>query len=318
MQWILQWLRSIAPASDSQFDFGPDQDDDLRFKRPYFLLTLSAQHDASPGENTQNQPKLALHERILTAVAKRNVVVKGQDEPKLTFHERILTAVAQRHQEGQPPFTDVFIMSHGWHRNFFGAVAAYDRLVGRLLLLRHSRRLPLLPSLPDANEHEEAARQEQAGKNFHPLFICLHWHSDPGQDRWDDAQGRRHKDSFFDNARRMFTYPPRGYAEFLRDFECLFELMSQMSTPGKDAFSDTQIEVRAPHVTRCLIDKDPADPTKDKYQLQAAPNASLAEKIAVLWTCYYESEPRGMLTIPIYPSRQPLRPSWGSSSVSWA
>ena len=254
--WLIG-LRAINPANDSlEGDLGPDQALDLRFQRPYYLLTLSSQQS---------------------------------DEATEKFRARVLEAIEVRRSEGKP-FTDVFVLSHGWHRNLFGAVAAYDRLVGRLIMLRQSGRLPLLFGADQAPSDDE---KQWAETHFHPLFICLHWHSDPGQDRWEDAAGRRDKASFLENARHIFAHPAGEHADFMRDFECLFEIMSQMSAPGKDAFSDADINERAPKITECLLEKTPDG--GDRYQIQGAPHASLADKVALLWTCYHEATPRGPL-----------------------
>src|SRR5689334_17764167 len=72
--------------------------------------------------------------------------------------------------------TDVFVVSHGWHRNLFDGVMAYDRLFSRLAGLDSRRRLQLTKPAP-----------------FRPIFIGLHWNSDPGTDEWLDRTGRRDK-----------------------------------------------------------------------------------------------------------------------------
>lgn len=264
---------------ENDFVIGPDQPDDLRFQRPYFLLPLQ-------GSDETRAPVATVP---LAAVPQGKAQGETGGAPVLAEEEARLLAWARKMEERQHPVTDVFIFSHGWHRNLLGAVSAYDRLLSRYSLLWHSGRLPVSDSLQDGAPEPLDGEPEE---NFSPLFIGLHWHSDPGQDGWVDAEGRRSKADFLRNVEALFrsvapsTKVSAAAAEtvFARDFEDLFEVMSQISAPGKDAVSDHAINERALALTWRL----------HNYVLKVAPAASQAEKVTALWRCYFEAEPRGL------------------------
>jgi hypothetical protein len=119
--------KSTSTAEES-FEFGPDLNGDLRYHRPYFMLNLP--HDGLEAEHK--------HNGIASVDVGQGEILHGTDHLKnLPLEKRIKEWLHSLPPE-RKPVTDVFILSHGWHRNFFSATAAYDRLVSRLLLLRHS------------------------------------------------------------------------------------------------------------------------------------------------------------------------------------
>src|SRR5579871_6129520 len=61
--------------------------------------------------------------------------------------------------------TDLFVVSHGWHRNLFAGIAAYDRLLGRFAALKARNRL-------------------SGADEARPIFVAVHWNSDPEEDGW--------------------------------------------------------------------------------------------------------------------------------------
>lgn len=77
------------------------------------------------------------------------------------------------------PVTDVVVMAHGWHRNLFSSIAAYDRLSAIYLDLWCRACLDPLRGSPDSEE-------------FHPAVIGVHFHSDTGANEWVDYSGRRY------------------------------------------------------------------------------------------------------------------------------
>lgn len=215
-----------------RFEIGPDKAEDVREARPYFLLPLD--------EDQEDFRALAV-ERIKGWV-ERSVRAKG-------------------------PVTDLYILSHGWHRNFLGAVEAYDKLSSRLAVLLHRGRL-------------------QPPEKYHPIFLTVHWHSDPGENSWVDKAGRRHKASFMENVRALFE--PRdeqAAADFANDFEDLFDLFSRMSAPSTEALSGVIDADRLRALTTSL----------DKYNLRDAARAERYDKAAAAWTCYFESKPKRVL-----------------------
>lgn len=280
-------LRKAATGTrhkEGKFLLGPDRNDDLRYCRPYFLIPLAA--------------------------PSRNRAKAGEQREDLKMVKARISGWAQERAGGDnaQAITDIFILSHGWHRNFFSGIAAYDRLASRLGMLLRTRRLDP-PDRPDFVPSEN--------KNFHPLFLNLHWHSDPGEDEWVDKGGRRRKAEFLQNAREAFQRAPVPAqplageknaarqmmraspippgpgqespcpepAQFVADFEALFELFSEMSAPGKDALSDEKLNERVPCLTERL----------DRYVLENDGNAPFQDKVSVAWTCYHEAQAQGVL-----------------------
>jgi len=174
------------------------------------------------------------------------------------------------------PVTDVFILSHGWHRNFFGAIDAYDRLMSRFSTLWRRDRL----NIPTAGK-------------LVPLFITLHWHSDPGENSWVDQKGRRDKDSFIEAARTVFE-PRRDmtrterevlHSDFLNLFEDIFELFVYISAPGTAALSGKYLRS-----ARTLLQR------LDRYDIvDSKEPARVQEKATTAWTCYHEAQTSAVL-----------------------
>ena len=217
------------------FWLGPIYPNDLRRLRPYFLVPLG--DAALPGE-------------VDLVLDNIRAYAKGQ------------------------AFTDLYVLSHGWHRNLLSGVAAYDRLVSRFSLLAARGRLA---------ETAAVAPPE----DFKPLFIALHWNSDPGDDSWVDKSGRRHKDSFIENCRDVFGIPATGSeTQFLADFENLFEFMSQISVAEVDTLGP-EWDASAAHLIQALA----------PYEIRCAPaTAPLADKVSAIWRCYFETKNKALLT----------------------
>ncbi len=189
--------------------------------------------------------------------------------------------------------TDVYILSHGWHRNFYSAIAAYDRLVSRMFTLLHRGRLPAEPE-------------------YLPLFLTVHWHSDPGEDYWEDDQGRRKKESFLHNIERVFERPlaqverqRQPEQRFTAVFEEIFELFSQMCAPGAHALSNPMFEKRS----KKLADRI------GSFEMKDAPGAGNSQKAAAIWRCYHEAKPHRVLLDQHQPPREfqnPVVAIWNS------
>lgn len=193
-------------------------------------------------------------------------------QERLLVNRRLLRLAFPDHiRELQPrgPVTDIFVFSHGWHRNFFAAVAAYDQLVSRFtLLLRRERLVPPAP--------------------FHPLFLAFHWHSDPGQDGWVDKSGRRRKRAFLELVEETFQRPAepveRGQPKekrFTTVFEDIFQLLARMSAPGTDCLTDQELRSQAHDLAGRL----------EPFSLREAPDADISIKIVAVWSCYHQSVP---------------------------
>lgn len=148
-----------SPATKSKwkytyFSTGPEQN--LRPCRRYFWVPLNPRY-APPA-----QPD-AQHDNQSNNLQANNAPFQNSYDAAI---EQIIDWLKKPKQK-ETEFTDVFVVSHGWHRNLFGAAAAYDRLLSRFLLLLYTGRLPL---------------QRDNRRRFNPLILGLHWHSDPGKD----------------------------------------------------------------------------------------------------------------------------------------
>lgn len=242
---------SAPKKSPHLFEVGPHlapQPGDLRQNRPYFVV---------PVEHTRKWEGL------------RQSISQWLDQ-------------SQVGNGGPEGVTDVYILSHGWHRDFFAAVEVYDKVVSRFGLLLQRQRLA--PSPP-----------------YHPLFLTLHWHSDPGEDGWEDPAGLRDKDEFLQNVERLFERPSTLSEQrrltqdrFLTIFENIFELFHSMSSPDVDALSHADTETKAQKLAASL----------DRCTLRDAPCATLDEKISAAWTCYYNSAAKRVLLDQNEPPRR--------------
>lgn len=216
--------------------FGPDAGPDLRRQRPYFLVPIL---DAAFPFETE-----IVMERILRFASTQQI-------------------------------TDVHFVSHGWHRNLFGAVAAYDRLLSRFSVLRARERL---------DEVVEPGFMEA----YRPLFIAFHWNSDPGESSWEDRDGRRSKDDFMERCRGLFVPGKEtNWSTYAVDFENLFEFMAVLS--GLDTITeDPEMRASSGTLTLRLNGYAERDVSKERQ-------LTLPEKVSCLWRCYFESKPLAVL-----------------------
>lgn len=244
----LAGMGAALPLKRTDFEIGPHRLHDIRERRPYFLVPLDS----------------------------------GREDMKHVILDRIVGEVNNRHSAGRG-VTDIYVLSHGWHRNFFGALAAYDRLVSRFAMLRRRGRLPH----PDAEAYS-------------PLFLTLHWHSDPGSDDWHDPAGRRNKESFIQNARSAFEpLPTTNESDFLNDFERIFAFFSTLAAFDTDALdprylveAEMEIAILRKYRLRDAALSAAGTPAQKTEELSAYET----ELAAMAWACYHDSMPRRPLT----------------------
>ncbi len=185
------------------------------------------------------------------------------------------------------PYTDIYVFSHGWHRNLFGAVSAYDRLVSRFTSLFQRGRL------------------EPKSEPYNPLFLALHWHSDPGQDGWIDMSGRRSKFSFLQRAQLLFK-PRSGVSDgdYLNTLEDLYEFMTYVSAPDVEALNNPMTATAATLLRQL-------DRNTDMYgQLSGGPAPRPEDKATLAWRCYQEADAQRVLvdqSVPPQPFGSPLQ-----------
>ena len=210
---------------------------DLQTTRPYFLIPFLDQDDIRVDDPSAPVPVAALDLVRATKRLKEYLAKSG-------------------------PITDVYVVSHGWHRNLYSATAAYDRIISRFATLRRRGRI-------------------KTGEPFNPLFLTLHWHSDLGENGWVDHLGRRDRDSFL---RLVFErLKPRkdgvSSGTMRNTFEDLFELFVKMSSPNIGALAPG-------------IQDDARDfsSTFTEYTIRDAEDATPDEVIAAAWSCYHEAE----------------------------
>ena len=290
-------------SAEEWFMMGPDQQD-IRRSRPYFLVPLfedapvrvGRTSGMKTGGNEYQDTRQEVQARI------RAFLLKQREKPAGV---------------GQGPVTDVYVISHGWHRNFYAGISAYDRLSSRLALLVGDGRISLLPNMP-----------------FNPLFITLHWHSDPGDDDWMDKSGRRHKASFMAEAARLFMLepekaleyaakrqpPPANYLgyrpdslDMVHDFEQIFEYFSELSAPDRSHTWDANLTQNPDRLKRMAED---LHAILACYTLTEARFARPEDKVVVAWRCYHEADCRGVQVDAEKPDNNaPARFLSGSQSV---
>lgn len=244
------------PVEFSQM--GPDKSGDVHLHRPYFLLPLAAGIEAPIGLSAADGGDLR-------RLSKEEYEARVRAAQEMAF-DRIRNAV----NAARLPFTDLYILSHGWHRNYYGAVSSYDRLSSRIATLLARGRLTVK-------------------EGYQPLFVCVQWSSEIGADGWVDRAGRRHKPSFLDNAAKYFD---ASVPDFQNTFEDLFELFSAMSAPDTDALAPKLLEN-----SRKLAAKLEAQKLACPHpELQEHPNELQALKVAAAWTCYHEATAKGVLS----------------------
>ncbi|MBW3622795.1 MAG: hypothetical protein KY468_05225 [Armatimonadetes bacterium] len=206
-----------------------------------------------------------------------------EDQSRNPIIQRIQKSI--RKSEDARQISDVYVLSHGWHRNFFSAISAYDRLMSRFAILLHSGRL-------------------EANSDFRPLFINVHWHSDPGVNGWVDKSGRRLKESFMENVERRFERSP-AQKKFKEDFEKFYDLFSEISAPAQKGMDIQKwIDEKATELTDSL----------KKYPLRDSnKKETLADKVSAVWTCYFEAQAQKMLVDQRQVGRRFLR----SREAAW-
>lgn len=244
--WARTW---ISPVSG----------EDFRHLRPYFVVPLL------------ETSFLGEQRLIREEVAKYVETLKGALPLIQSASVRGSEAMAD-----DRPVTDIFVISHGWHRNYFAAVGVYDRLLSRFGTLCARDRI------------------DMSSDKVRPLFLAMHWHSDPGKNGWVDVNGRRHRESFLENVRSLFEPEPNTPpSDLLSDFEELFVRLARLSTPDS---------VMGKDVTQGL---DSLTLLLNKYRIRDAPVVAhpavqiprevLAHKVATLWRCYVEAQSKALL-----------------------
>lgn len=229
----------------------------LQTTRPYFLIPFPDEDDLPEKENEK------VKETLL-------------DLSEAT--ERV-----KEYVQKSGPITDIYLVSHGWHRNLYGATSAYDRIISRFSTLR--RRQRIVPDTP-----------------YNPLFLTLHWHSDLGQNSWVDHQGRRDRDSFMRLVFERITNRegPTNTGVMRNEMENLFELFVKMSSADIDAMAPGIVE-----------DVEDLASLFNKYTIKDAIEATPDEVVACIWTCYHEAAvakpvseqqvaPSDFCTVPAY------------------
>jgi hypothetical protein len=199
---------------------------DARYTRAYFLLPILDEEFFQFGKRppTDGEPP------------------KTECSPYLTAIQSISDHVNEVSQSDRP-YTDVFIFSHGWHRNFYSASSGYDRLVSRFVDLYY-RSIEIetvgdCPGPPVRLSHPiRDSKNGETGENgFNPLLIGLHYHSDPGTDSFLDFSGRKEREDFLKRIRteiRPKVPGARSEAILTSRFEDLYEIFTKLTAPEVD------------------------------------------------------------------------------------
>ncbi|AIE88135.1 hypothetical protein [Fimbriimonas ginsengisoli] len=193
-------------------------------------------------------------------------------ESRFPFQNQIIADQVKAYvqQIGSQNISDIFVVSHGWHRNYLGGVQAYDRLVSRFSMLWRRGKFGV-------------------DEQYRPLFLAVHWNSDPGKDIWLDRAGRRDKASFLELVERTFEPNPtftaqKSAGDLVDDFEHLFEQLACNVLPDTEALASDPASLHT--LTQVL--------NAYKYRgVEQRP--TLDEKVCTLWRCYWESQAKGFL-----------------------
>lgn len=155
--------------------------------------------------------------------------------------------------------TDVIVFSLGWHRTFWSAVYAYDKVADRISKLLFRDRI--------STRHD---------RPYNPLYINIYWDSEIGDSKFRNQAKRRNRKSFIENSRKMFM---DDYVSFESTFDIFFTILS-----GYDKARETSI------ISEEL--EDLADKNLSKIWLfrPRYGNNSYPDLITALWECYYNSE----------------------------
>jgi len=226
---------------------GPDMAQNLHQHRPYYLLPLRVGASLRIGATRRE-----LRDRPNT------------EDSLASAQEQAMNRIKAFVGKGKP-VSDVYVLSHGWHRNFYSAVSAYDRLSSRWAVLLRRGRLPLPSELPAYN----------------PLLITLHWSSEIGSDGWVDLAGRRDKPSFIENAAGYWDDAAPG---FLDTMEEVFELFSALCAPDTDAL-DVRLIMTSGRLWTAL---------QALLLKSSVANLAPPERVALVWKCYHEATPKGV------------------------
>jgi hypothetical protein len=246
---------AAKPIEFSQL--GPDEAGNVHLHRPYFLLPLATGIEAPIGMSPVGD---GTTRKRLTQEEYRKEVEAARVDALARIRRALATPGAG--------ITDLYILSHGWHRNYFGAVSSYDRLTTRISTLLARNRLTVC-------------------ENYKPLYICLQWSSEIGEDGWVDRAGRHDKPAYIEKVKKYFDDSQPG---FLNTFEDVFELFSAMSAPDTDALAPG------------LIKNSETLAAKLALQKLLCPLAGQSEeelqplKVCAAWTAYSESDARGVLS----------------------
>ncbi|MBX3118766.1 MAG: hypothetical protein KF784_06845 [Fimbriimonadaceae bacterium] len=245
---------------------------DARFSRPYCLIPITddlvSGAYVDPKDETKLRPLPESSSPVKLFLRRR----KKQPPNGLESFGQARKNVSEVVRNKTSPITDVYIFSHGWHRNFYSALSAYDRILSRFSELFARGRLKHVPD------------------GYNPLFLAVHYHSDTGEDDWVDYSGRKEKGSFMrlveERLEPIAPISPKIRAEMKSDFEDLFDLFSKLSAPEVDPFAP-RLGSDAYDLGAMLNKYRPSD-------YDAGPgrpaNVTQEEVLTIAWTCYHESD----------------------------
>lgn len=160
------------------------------------------------------------------------------------------------------PITDLIVIAHGWHRNLFSSMAAYDRLTSIYLEMAARERL------------------QELRPGSKPAIIGVHYHSDPGNDDWVDYSGRRDRESFLRNVQdRIEPRPGTTQLQLVADFEDIFDLFTRLGAPAVD-----------PTTPGMTSRSQAVGSTFAQYQLSGNAASRSSDVLTVAWACYHEAD----------------------------
>ncbi|MEQ1823543.1 MAG: hypothetical protein ABL949_13615 [Fimbriimonadaceae bacterium] len=227
---------------------------DGRFSRCYFLIPF-------------------LDEEFF--VSRKRTVLDDDSSERPCSHFWKSYELLRRHvQDGDRKVDDIVVFTHGWHRNLYGGVAAYDRLVSIFL------------QLYGRVDSEGNRKLDPLNDSSTPLFLGLHYHSDPGLNSWTDYGGRRNRDDFLLRVQQVIEPMANkvdASAMMTSDFETAFELFQKLCAPDVDPVSEG-------------LRRDAERLPLSGYRLKGtqsenrSPLSRELEVLTVAWSCFHEAE----------------------------
>ena len=218
-------IKVFSVDPDFPFEIGPEFDQDIFRNRNYYLLSISGEGDLSDST-------------------------------------RLIDRILRQAEIYKKPFSDVIIVSHGWHRRIWQAAGTYDRLLGRISKMLYLGKYTV--------PHE---------RRFDPLFVCIHWESETGPNVWSTLESRPDREHFINLVRQHCR---SNYTDFEAIVDKFYEAFVLASAIGRDnSINDTDLFQIGTELSTELYKLVPL------YSV----HGDNRDAMTLLWRCFYDARP---------------------------